>query len=147
MKFANLLPATTVYAHCDLPCGVYDPAQARIEAESVLAITKKYAANDDQVFRMRAFTWPLHLYRVAGESMLPTYQPGDTLLGLRWFSPRAGQVVVAMHQGRPLIKRIAKLDSHGVWLEGDNPGRSTDSRHFGPLAPSRLEARIVARLG
>ena len=28
---------TTVSAHCDLPCGVYDPAQARIEAESVKA--------------------------------------------------------------------------------------------------------------
>src|SRR5678816_1171043 len=28
-------------AHCDGPCGVYDPAQARIEAESVLAMTKK----------------------------------------------------------------------------------------------------------
>ena len=24
-----------VSAHCDLPCGVYDPAQARIEAESI----------------------------------------------------------------------------------------------------------------
>lgn len=31
-----------VYAHCDLPCGVYDPAQARIEAESVHEIMKKY---------------------------------------------------------------------------------------------------------
>jgi nickel superoxide dismutase len=31
-----------VYAHCDLPCGVYDPAQARIEAQSVLEIMKKY---------------------------------------------------------------------------------------------------------
>lgn len=37
------LPATTVYAHCDLPCGVYDPAQARIEAQSVLNIMKKYS--------------------------------------------------------------------------------------------------------
>jgi nickel superoxide dismutase len=54
MKLARLLPATTVYAHCDLPCGVYDPAQARIEAESVLAITKKYAANEDPVFRTRS---------------------------------------------------------------------------------------------
>ena len=24
-------PVVTAYAHCDLPCGVYDPAQARIE--------------------------------------------------------------------------------------------------------------------
>jgi nickel superoxide dismutase len=41
-------------AHCDLPCGVYDPAQARIEAESVKAIQEKYQANDDPVFRQRA---------------------------------------------------------------------------------------------
>lgn len=31
-------------AHCDGPCGVYDPAQARIEAESVLQLTKKIVA-------------------------------------------------------------------------------------------------------
>jgi nickel superoxide dismutase len=37
-----------VYAHCDLPCGVYDPAQARIEAESVLAIQQKYSGLDDE---------------------------------------------------------------------------------------------------
>jgi len=45
---ARLLePKVTVYAHCDLPCGVYDPAQARIEAESVKAICQKYADNAD----------------------------------------------------------------------------------------------------
>ena len=49
-----LRPKTTVSAHCDLPCGIYDPAQARIEAESVKAIAEKYAANDDPVFRARA---------------------------------------------------------------------------------------------
>ena len=37
-----LAPTRVVYAHCDLPCGVYDPAQARIEAESVKAIQTKY---------------------------------------------------------------------------------------------------------
>ena len=35
-------PRTVAYAHCDLPCGVYDPAQARIEAESVKAIQERY---------------------------------------------------------------------------------------------------------
>ena len=44
----------TVHAHCDLPCGVYDPAQARIEAESVKAIQDKYQANEDASFRTRA---------------------------------------------------------------------------------------------
>jgi nickel superoxide dismutase len=36
-----------VHAHCDLPCGVYDPAQAHIEAQSVLAIMKKYDTLDE----------------------------------------------------------------------------------------------------
>ncbi len=49
-----LTPRTVVHAHCDLPCGVYDPAQARIEAESVKAICEKYAGNTDEVFRTRA---------------------------------------------------------------------------------------------
>ena len=51
---ARLLePKVTVYAHCDLPCGVYDPAQARIEAESVKAVQEKYQGSDDPVFRER----------------------------------------------------------------------------------------------
>jgi len=44
----------TAEAHCDLPCGVYDPAQARIEADSVLKICQKYAESDDPEFRTRA---------------------------------------------------------------------------------------------
>ena len=43
-----------VSAHCDLPCGVYDPAQARIEAESVKQIIAKHNASDDPVFKTRA---------------------------------------------------------------------------------------------
>lgn len=40
-----------VYAHCDLPCGVYDPIQARIEAESIRAIIQKMDGyeGDDRV--------------------------------------------------------------------------------------------------
>jgi nickel superoxide dismutase len=37
-----ITPSRVVHAHCDLPCGVYDPAQARIEAESVQKIQEKY---------------------------------------------------------------------------------------------------------
>ena len=48
-----LTPRKVAHAHCDLMCGVYDPAQARIEAESVKAIAEKYQASDDEVFRQR----------------------------------------------------------------------------------------------
>ena len=49
-----LAPRIVASAHCDLPCGVYDPAQARIEAESVKAIAEKYQSNEDPEFRARA---------------------------------------------------------------------------------------------
>ena len=49
-----LKPSRVVHAHCDLPCGVYDPAQARIEAESVKAIQEKYQAGGDEEFKKRA---------------------------------------------------------------------------------------------
>jgi nickel superoxide dismutase len=51
---AFLTPRRIVHAHCDLPCGVYDPAQARIEAESVKACQEKFQGSDDAVFRERA---------------------------------------------------------------------------------------------
>jgi len=50
----RLSPPTPVHAHCDLPCGVYDPAQARIEAESVKAVMEKYNASNDEAFKVRA---------------------------------------------------------------------------------------------
>mgnify|MGYP003417129766 CR=1 FL=1 len=54
MRLTRRFTRGTASAHCDLPCGVYDPAQARIEAESIKAICKKVADNDDPDFRVRA---------------------------------------------------------------------------------------------
>ncbi len=46
--FTRLLrPASVAHAHCDGPCGVYDPASARIAAEAVLSMEKKLAALGD----------------------------------------------------------------------------------------------------
>ena len=49
-----LAPKTVALAHCDLPCGIYDPEQARIEAESCLRIIEKYDGSTDEHFRARA---------------------------------------------------------------------------------------------
>lgn len=42
-----LRPSNVAHAHCDGPCGVYDPAGARIAAEAVLSMEKKIAALGD----------------------------------------------------------------------------------------------------
>ncbi|MDY7101602.1 MAG: superoxide dismutase, Ni [Actinomycetota bacterium] len=50
----RISPPDVAHAHCDLPCGVYDPAQARIEAESIKGCQEKFQGSDDDVFRQRA---------------------------------------------------------------------------------------------
>lgn len=37
----NLLPIQVAYAHCDVPCGIYDPKPAQIAAATVLKMVQK----------------------------------------------------------------------------------------------------------
>ena len=55
MNIKNIFaPKQIAFAHCALPCGVYDPAQAKIEALSIKATMEKYAASSDNDFKSRA---------------------------------------------------------------------------------------------
>ena len=64
-------PALEVHAHCDLPCGVYDPAQARIEAESVKAIignvTQQLNIDRGRIFATGMSNGGMLAYRLACE--------------------------------------------------------------------------------
>ena len=59
---------------------------------------------------------------------------------------RVGDVVVARRPDRPeleIIKRIAAIDAGGaIFLAGDNPAASTDSRQFGAVAREQIVARV-----
>ncbi len=47
---------------------------------------------------------------------------------------------------RDRYEATMKVPPNHVWVEGDNPLESTDSRHYGPLPISALRGRIVLRL-
>jgi nickel-type superoxide dismutase maturation protease len=81
--------------------------------------------------------------------MAPTLLPGDFLVATRGGSLRPGSMVVVEHPARPgyeLVKRIAAgtPNGEGLWLLGDNPAESTDSRTLGPMP--RTAIRGVIRL-
>ena len=92
-------------------------------------------------------------YEIAGNSMLPTFSPGDYLMvdlaAYRRTAPRRGEVVLVQDPsdaGRTLVKRIGSTEPNGrVWLVGDNPAESTDSRAFGPVPVSLIAGRVVWR--
>lgn len=39
--FVKLLSIKTAYAHCDVPCGIYDPYTAQLAAKTVLTMVQK----------------------------------------------------------------------------------------------------------
>lgn len=99
----------------------------------------------------------LRPFRVAveGRSMEPTLAPGDFLVASGVVRPWRGALVVVEHPGRPgyeLVKRVRGVpgDRAGgrtlgpgeLWVVGDHPLATTDSRAFGPV-PSRAVRGVV----
>ena len=85
-------------------------------------------------------------FRVAGDSMYPVLRDGDEvdvdLDAFRDRAPRAGEIVLARHPFKSetvMVKRIARIEADGrVFLIGEDPLGSSDSRGFGALAPERI---------
>ncbi len=80
--------------------------------------------------------------------MTPTYRAGERLTIVRRLrAVRVGDVVVTPDprlSDRWLLKRCVAREGSMLDLRGDNPGASTDSRDFGPVAASRVHW-VVAR--
>ena len=141
-------PTIEVSAHCDLPCGVYDPAQARIEAESIAAIIKKVADNDDPDFRTRAILIKEqrselvkhHLWVLWTDYFKPPhfekYPELHTLVNeatkLAGASGTKGEMDADVAQ--QLLDKIDEIDTH---LQGDQAGLS----HLAHRPPRRGPGR------
>jgi len=81
--------------------------------------------------------------------MTPRLPPGALVVARRIddrMPLRVGDVVVARRPDRPeleIIKRITAIDAGGaIFLAGDNPAASTDSREFGTVTRQHIVARV-----
>jgi nickel-type superoxide dismutase maturation protease len=80
--------------------------------------------------------------------MIPALERGERVLFDRLAyvleEPRVGDVVLARHAARPvvrMIKRVAEVTDEGFVLLGDNPNESTDSRTLGPFRRQEIVGR------
>jgi nickel-type superoxide dismutase maturation protease len=87
---------------------------------------------------------------VEGRSMSPTLEPGEWLLAdpdaYAKRTPEPGDLVLVSdprESSRLLVKRVAAVDADGsrVFVTGDSPDASTDSRSFGPVMATAIEGR------
>lgn len=92
-------------------------------------------------------------FRITGHSMRPLLQPGEEVLinpqAYRQQPPELGDLVVAQHPFKPnlrIVKRVIEVrEDGGCFIVGDNGRESTDSRHFGSIAPQHIIGQVVCR--
>lgn len=109
LKWAErVMPAQTVHAHCDGPCGVYDPAQARVAAEAVLSLTKKILSLGDLLA-----SDPEHLHTLIRYTAIKEQQAEETkhhllVLWTDYFKPEHVKEFPGLHE---IFWKAAKLCS------------------------------------
>lgn len=76
--------------------------------------------------------------------MVPVLPPGILVFGLRWFKHVGpGKVIIFTRQGREIIKRVEHIEPDGIYVLGDHPETSTDSRHYGPIESSSVQSVVI----
>ncbi len=83
------------------------------------------------------------LRRVQGASMHPTLPHGKLVVALKFKKPKQGDVVVVRHHRVEVLKRIHEIKGELMYLLGDNPEESTDSRQYGWLPLSSVVGTVI----
>lgn len=108
--------------------------------------------------RQTTTTMAIRTIEVHGDSMSPTYNPGDWLLfrtlslatavKLSKLINLVGKVVILERDSMPgilQIKRVIRIEENALWVEGDNKTFSTDSRSWGVVAPTEIRGVVLLR--
>ena len=153
-----LRPTRHVHAHCDIPCGIYDPEQARIEAESCLRIIEKHDASDDKLFRARcvhvkeerAELVKHHLDVLWHDYFKPEHlekHPGihETFWKAAKQASKVKQSMdVAAAQGAAAHDRLGRRDVEGDRRPGEDARQRTPGLTFrGPMSAERGPRRAL----
>ena len=124
-QIKKYFPATEIVeAHCDGPCGVYDPASARIAAEAVLSMTQKILAleppADDNAQAMAAYANTLSRYVQIKEEQAHLAKTELLVLWTDYFKPVHLEDYPDLHDTFWNAAKLCSATKVGVDLDAAN---------------------------
>src|SRR3990167_3072542 len=123
----KLLPSKPVFAHCDIPCGIYDPHTAQLASQTVLKMVQKMKAlpKDDIHSLIRMVSVKEDHAELCKREIL--------ILWTDYYQSEHLEKFPDLHE---LVWKACKLCS-------DNKTESTDSRHFGQVDQSQITGKVL----
>lgn len=110
--FFKFLPASPVYAHCDVPCGIYDPHQAQLACKTVLTMVQKIndlkVPSDDAKNEWKEYENSLTRMILVKEQHAQLCKSEVLMLWTDYFKPEHLRKFPQLHE---LVWRTAKLCS------------------------------------
>lgn len=78
--------------------------------------------------------------------MYPTLEPRQFVISFNWYpykKLKKGDLIVIEINGRLMIKRGHKYHDRELYVLGDNPSFSEDSRQFGWVSKDKIVGKVI----
>ncbi len=116
-----LRPSTTAYAHCDIPCGIYDPHEAQLAAETVEKMTQLItdlpmpAAGDGAA--MAHYAMQIARYTAVKEQHAERVKSEVRIIWGDYFNPERMAATPDLHSKVWNIMKVASAARQGVNMD------------------------------
>lgn len=101
MKLKNIFSIPTAYAHCDVPCGVYNPSSAKIAAYGAVAMVEKILnppkVDEKDINSVREFHNSMTRYVIVKEQQAEICKRELLILWTDYFKPEHLEMFPDLH--------------------------------------------------
>ena len=116
-----LRPRTTAYAHCDIPCGIYDPHEAQLASETVEKMTQLITdlpapASGDAAAQAH-YSMQVARYTTIKEQHAERVKHEVRIIWGDYFNPERMAATPDLHEKVWNIMKVASAARQGVNLE------------------------------